>query len=315
MDAAEHALLETTVRDALARAPHDGNAAVDGVLADLGWLEMLDAEPRDAIDIVFTTLGATNATASALDDVVVTAIGLEPGPDLAFLLPPFGAVDAPSRVEGLATARLATAKELVVVVRTNDELRIGTVPTESVTRAPVGGVDPSAGLNRVHTDRRGAFTETIDTDAWLRAIAAGRRAVAHQIAGSCRTMLDLACEHARAREQFGRPVARFQAVRHRLADALVAVEAIDAVLGVAWDEPNPTTAALAKAVAGRSAKVVATQCQQVLAGIGFTTDHPFHRYFKRTLVLDGLFGTSDAIVAALGHELLAARAVPTLIEL
>jgi Acyl-CoA dehydrogenase, C-terminal domain len=315
MDAAERALLEATVRDALARATTESDAPVDGVLADLGWLEMLDAEPRDAIDVVFTALGATNATASALDDVVVSALGLEPRSDLALLLPPFGATDAPARVDGLATARVATAKELVGVVRTSDELRIATVPTESVTSTPIHGVDPDAGFNRVHTDASDAFTETIGTETWMRAIAAGRRAVAHQIAGACRTMLALACEHAREREQFGRPIARFQAVRHRLADALVAVESIDAALGAAWDEPNPTTAALAKAVAGRSAKVVATQCQQVLAGIGFTTDHPFHRYFKRTLVLDGLFGTSDAIVAALGHELLAARAVPTLIEL
>src|SRR5262245_49697534 len=116
MDAAERAMLESTVRDALERAPSDGDTPVDGVLADLGWFEMLDAEPRDAIDVVFTALGASNATASALDDVVVTALGLEPRPDLAFLLPPFGAGDAPARVDGLATARVATAKELAVVV-------------------------------------------------------------------------------------------------------------------------------------------------------------------------------------------------------
>src|SRR5262249_47542378 len=272
MDAAERAMLEATVRDALARATADGDTTVDGVLAELGWLEMLDAEPRDAIDVVFTALGATNATASALDDVVVTAIGLEPRADRAFLLPAFGAFDAPARVDGLATARVATAKELVVVVRTGDELRIGTVPTESVTSTPIHGVDPDAGLNRVHAQASDAFTETIGTETWQRAIAAGRRALAHQIAGACRTMLALACEPAREREQFGRPISRFQAVRHRLADALVAVESIDAAVSAAWDAPNPTTAALAKAVAGRSAKVVATQCQQVLAGIGFTTD-------------------------------------------
>jgi alkylation response protein AidB-like acyl-CoA dehydrogenase len=128
-------------------------------------------------------------------------------------------------------------------------------------------------------------------------------------------MLDLACAHARDRVQFGRPIARFQAVRHRLADALVAIESLDAALDAAWDEPNDMTAALAKAIAGRAAKTVAAQCQQVLAGIGFTTDHPFHRYLKRTLVLEGLLGTSDDIVTALGHELIGQRYVPTLIEL
>ena len=51
-------------------------------------------------------------------------------------------------------------------------------------------------------------------------------------------MLDLAREHALERVQFGRPVAQFQAVRHRLADALVAIEALDATLAAAADEPG-----------------------------------------------------------------------------
>ena len=55
--------------------------------------------------------------------------------------------------------------------------------------------------------------------------------------------------------------------------------------------------------------------EQVLAGIGFTTDHPFHRYLKRTMLLDGLFGAADDVVVAIGRELVANRTVPTLIEL
>jgi alkylation response protein AidB-like acyl-CoA dehydrogenase len=121
--------------------------------------------------------------------------------------------------------------------------------------------------------------------------------------------------HALDRKQFGRPIARFQAVRHRLAEALVAVEALEAALTAAREQPNPETAALAKAVAGRSAQVVARHCQQVLAGIGFTTDHAFHRYFKRALALEGLFGSADEIVLEVGRQLLANRRVPTLIEL
>ena len=79
--------------------------------------------------------------------------------------------------------------------------------------------------------------------------------------------------------------------------------------------PSPETAALAKAVAGRTARTVAAHCQQVLAGIGFTTEHPFHRFLKRTLALEGLFGSADEIVLDVGRRLLAARRVPTLIEL
>jgi alkylation response protein AidB-like acyl-CoA dehydrogenase len=128
-------------------------------------------------------------------------------------------------------------------------------------------------------------------------------------------MLDLACEHALGRVQFGRPVASFQAVRHRLAEALVAVEALDATLRAAADQPSVPTAALAKATAGHTLRTVAAHCQQVLAGIGFTTDHAFHRFLKRTMVLNGLFGSADGIAIDLGWQLLATRSVPTLIDL
>ena len=79
--------------------------------------------------------------------------------------------------------------------------------------------------------------------------------------------------------------------------------------------PSPDTAALAKAAAGRTARTVAAHCQQVLAGIGFTTEHPFHRFLKRTMALEGLFGSADEIVLDVGKRLLATRSVPTLIEL
>ena len=128
-------------------------------------------------------------------------------------------------------------------------------------------------------------------------------------------MLDLARAHALDRVQFGRPIAQFQAVRHRLADALVALEALEAALTAAKEEGNSETAALAKAIAGRTAHTVARHCQQVLAGIGFTMEHPFHRFLKRALALEGLFGSADEIVLSVGRWLLAERRVPTLIEL
>ena len=169
--------------------------------------------------------------------------------------------------------------------------------------------------HRARRARDGCERHALGTDAWDDAVAAGRRAVGHQIAGASRTVLDLARTHAVEREQFGRSVSKFQAVRHRLAETLVAIEALDATLAAAWDEPGAMTAALASAQAGRTARIVAAHCQQVLAGIGFTTDHPFHRYLKRTMALEGLFGTTDEIVVDLGRQLLETRTVPRLIEL
>jgi alkylation response protein AidB-like acyl-CoA dehydrogenase len=122
-------------------------------------------------------------------------------------------------------------------------------------------------------------------------------------------------DHATERIQFGRPVAAFQAVRHRLAEGLVAIEAADAALDAAWEVESPMNAALAKAVAGRSARTVARHCQQVLAGIGFTTEHPFHRYLRRTLVLDGLLGDTRSLTRELGEGLLRTRQLPPLLPL
>jgi Acyl-CoA dehydrogenase, C-terminal domain len=319
MEATERALLEKAVRDTIEGS---SSAGTDDALARLGWPEMLEAEPRDAVAILFTELGATNATATVLDDVVVSALGVEPRSDLAALLPSFASSIPPARLDagvaravGLGTARVAGATDLVLVCPDGAALRRVILPISAVEVTPIRGIDPGAGLHVVRVEHSASDVAELDTGVWEATVAAGRRAVAHQLAGTCRTMLDLARTHAVERVQFGRPIARFQAVRHRLAEALVAVEALEATLTSAWDEPGPTTAALAKASAGRTARTVATHCQQVLAGVGFTTDHPFHRFLKRALALEGLFGSTDGIVVEIGRQLMTERMVPTLIEL
>jgi hypothetical protein len=328
MDAAERALLRQTIGSAVAEATARavGDTVVDGALAQLGWREMLHTEPRDAVEIVFEVLGQVNATATALDDVVLLALGVDLRDDRAVLLPRYAEWHPPGRshpgssdrgaTSGCATARVDDAEELVVVHDDGDGLRMAIVPRRAARVTVVRGIDPHAGLRVVEVE--GAVLGAgapLDDEAWESAIALGRRAVAHQISGASRAMLELACEHARERVQFDRPIARFQAVRHRLADALVSVEALDACLAAAGDEPGPETAALAKAVAGRTALTVAAHCQQVLAGVGFTTDHPFHRFLKRTIALEGLFGTADEIVVDVGRRLLRTRQVPTLVQL
>jgi len=321
IDALERASMEETVRLAIADAQAAG-ADIDAALAKLGWLEMLGEEPDDAIDIVFDALGAANATATALDDVVLSAMGETPRPALSVLLPPFAAWSPPGRLagdallaRGLATNRATSAGEILVVCATESEPRGRIVRAKDAEIELVRGVDPDAGLRRVRVNSEAAGSLSLQAAAWPSAVALGQRAVAHQIAGACRAMLELARAHSLERAQFGHPIARFQAVRHRLAEALVAVEALEATLCAAREEPNPETAALAKACAGRTAHAVGRHCQQVLAGVGFTSEHPFHRFLKRTMALEGLFGSADEIVLDVGRRVLATRHAPTLIEL
>jgi len=334
IDADERAQMAEAVRGALADAVARGDD-VDAALAKLDWLELLRDEPDDAIAIVFGALGRTNLAATALDDVLAAALGHAPRPDLAVVLPRFATWQTPGRAaggelraDGLATARAAGARELLVVCETEAGPRAALVPAAAAEIRRVEGIDPDGGLHTVRVEARAADLASAD---WPLALARGQRAVAHQTLGACRTMLELARSHALEREQFGGPIARFQAVRHKLADALVATEALEAALDAAReaareaaldaapdvvrDAPGPETAVLAKAIAGRSQRTVARHAQQVLAGIGFTTEHAFHRYLKRTLALEGLFGSADAIALDVGRRLLAERRVPTLIEL
>lgn len=315
--------MAAAVRQAIAdgRGSADG-ASVDDALAKLGWRALLAADPDDAITIVFRELGTANATASVLDDVLATSLGLEPRDDLAVLLPPFAAWAPPGRIDagtgdalGLASERVRTAAEVLVVCGDEREPWMIVVPASALTADAVRGIDPAARLWSVRLQARPSRSTPLDPAAWSAALALGRRAVAHQIEGACRAMLDLARTHALTRQQFGRPIARFQAVRHRLAESLVAVEGLEAALGAARDEPRPETAALAKAIAGRSAAIVVRHCQQVLAGVGFTAEHRFHRFAKRTMLLEGLLGSADRIVVEVGRRLIAERRVPTLIEL
>lgn len=142
-----------------------------------------------------------------------------------------------------------------------------------------------------------------------------RRALGWWLVGSARAMLALARQHALDRVQFGRPIASFQAVRHRLAETLVAIEGAEATLGLSGVDDPDLTALLAKAAAGKAALTAAKHCQQVLGGIGFTAEHDLHHHVKRALVLDGLLGSSRELTRRAGAGLLARGSAPRLAQL
>jgi alkylation response protein AidB-like acyl-CoA dehydrogenase len=128
-------------------------------------------------------------------------------------------------------------------------------------------------------------------------------------------MLSLARQHALDRVQFGRPVASFQAIRHRLAETLVAIDGAEATLIAAAAEPDDLSFLLAKAAAGHAALIAARHCQQVLGGIGFTAEHELHRHVKRSLVLDGMLGSTRELTREAGAALRAKGSAPRLTQL
>ncbi len=250
-------------------------------------------------------------------------MGVEPWPTAEVILPAAGQWRAPGEigpagfsVRGLGPVALVESPTAVIVTGSAGSLRAVEVATANLTLRPVRGLDPDAGLVEV-TGRGVPFGagRNVPTEQWAEAVALGRLALGHELVGAARAMLELARTHAMERIQFGRPIGTFQAVRHRLADTLVAIEAADASLNAAWEERTSESAAMAKALAGRGARVAARHCQQVLAGIGFTTEHRLHRYVRRVVVLDQLLGAGKTLTRELGAELIATRQLPDLVPL
>lgn len=297
MDAAERAAFATSLRQAAQRHRDD----FDRGLEEIGWREALVADPA-AARAVFAVQGELNLSSSALDDVLLHALGQPVEAGTAVLIAPWP----------IGTRRLRTASRIVSVGPGG----VMPIPPGAPALRPALGVDPDggwvelSGSFEIHV--MGGCVPAPPRDA---AVAAGRLALATELAAAARAMLTLARDHAVDRVQFGRPIAAFQAVRHRLADALVATAAAEAAVDAGWEQPTPVTAAMAKAIAGRSSRTVARHAQQVLAGMGFTSEHPFHRYFRRVLVLDQLLGSAAEISAEIGATAIRTRQAPTMLSL
>jgi len=122
---------------------------------------------------------------------------------------------------------------------------------------------------------------------------------AAEASGIARWALDTAVDYAKVREQFGRTIGSFQAIKHLCAEML---EAAESATAVAWDaasahDDEPEQLRIAAAVAGAVALDLAVanaqSCIQVLGGIGYTWEHDAHLYLRRATVLRQLLGGSD----------------------
>jgi alkylation response protein AidB-like acyl-CoA dehydrogenase len=121
-------------------------------------------------------------------------------------------------------------------------------------------------------------------------------ALAAEQAGGARLCLEMSAGYARDRYQFGRPIGSFQAVKHKCADMLVQVELAEAAVREAARMSGedsggfPLAAVAAHACGSRAFMVAAMENIQVHGGIGFTWEHPAHRYFRRAKSAQLLFG-------------------------
>ena len=139
--------------------------------------------------------------------------------------------------------------------------------------------------------------------------------VAAESAGIAGWCVDTATDYAKVREQFGRPIGAFQAVKHRCADMLAQLELARAA---AWDaatavdheldeDIDADARALAVAVAAATAPAAAVECAksciQILGGIGFTWEHDAHLYLRRLLSNSRFLGSPSEYFEQVGRQL------------
>jgi alkylation response protein AidB-like acyl-CoA dehydrogenase len=134
--------------------------------------------------------------------------------------------------------------------------------------------------------------------------------LALEAVGIGKKALELALEHAKEREQFGRKIGVYQAVSHQCADMFVETElARSLAYWAAWcvaedDEQAPIAVAAAKAYASDAAVAACERSIQVHGGIGFTWEHVLHEYYKRALWIQAYGGYPRAQRAKIAAWLL-----------
>ena len=135
-------------------------------------------------------------------------------------------------------------------------------------------------------------------------------ALALEAVGVASQALAIGVEHAKSREQFGRPIGAYQAVSHKLADTYVETElARSLAYWAAWciaedDGQAELAASAAKAYAAEAAVAACERAIQVHGGMGFTWDHPLHRYYKRALWIESFDRSGAAHRADIAQVLL-----------
>jgi alkylation response protein AidB-like acyl-CoA dehydrogenase len=186
---------------------------------------------------------------------------------------------------------------------------------DRVTVDPLPALDRTRPVGRLEIAGEGIVLPTDHQvrvpDAEVRSLALVLGAA--ESAGIARWCVDTASDYAKVRIQFGRPIGQFQAVKHALADMLVAVEQCAAVAwdaAAAWSEGGDgdgggrhLSARIAGAVALDAAAHCAKQCIQILGGIGFTWEHDAHLYLKRAMA--NLQMVAEGDVGSLEHEVTA----------
>lgn len=192
---------------------------------------------------------------------------------------------ADGRASGTAEYVLGADETGVLLLPAGDGFVVVDAGAAGVSVEPLKATDFSRPMARVVLDD--APAEAVGAPA-QRVIDIAATVMAAEAAGVARWALQTATEYAKVREQFGKPIGSFQAIKHMCAEMLLrseqaSVAATDAARAVAEgdDDQLSIAAAVAAAVGIDAAKANAKDCIQVLGGIGITWEHDAHLYLRR----------------------------------
>jgi alkylation response protein AidB-like acyl-CoA dehydrogenase len=204
--------------------------------------------------------------------------------------------DASSQASGVVPWMLGANDEGLLLLPADGKWLLVDATAAGVAVEPLGATDFSRPLARVVLTS--APATVIDT-ARDRVADLAATVLAAEAAGISRWALDTAVAYAKVREQFGKPIGSFQAIKHLCAEMLcraeqVAVAAADAAHAASDAEHRQLSiaAAIAAGVSIDAAKANVKDCIQVLGGIGITWEHDAHLYLRRAYGIGQFLGGS-----------------------
>jgi hypothetical protein len=287
-------LVRSSVRQALVRSPGDLAAALEG----FGWPDLVAQDDALAFTALFEEQGLLAVDSPALDVAALVTVGAEAGGSVVWPLAVNASEVGPDgrlEVEGVA---LGPALDGPLFVPAGDALH-EVAPTRLEISA-VGGMARGLPWVRVRLEGRSVAAH----GSWPEVQRRSCLALASELTGVAQRTLDLAVAQVSHRRLFGRPIASYQAVRHRLAEAHSDVAGARALVAASWADGRPASAAWAKAVAGLAHDAVAKHALQVCGAIGFDEEHELPGLVRRGFSLDALLGASRSEATRVGASLL-----------
>lgn len=294
-------------------------AALDGAMAELGWPLLTIPAARDGLGQRFTALApiyeemgrALAPTSFAATMAAVDVLVQDAGDAANVMLGRIGSGEArlivgcADAVDGRATLELvpdasAATDLLLIPVQDGEPVRLIGLSEADVRRADVWDRTRDFADVSVTLDQ----AAVLDVDAAIaRQIARAHLdlALAWDSIGAAQQSLTETVAYMGTRNQFGRPIGSFQALKHRAADHRVAIDVAHALVGHAtaafaarssgWDH----LAGQARLLAVDAFRNVAEDSIQLHGGIGFTWEHDCHLFLKRALMNEVLRETQDVV--------------------